>query len=191
MDFATLKSFIRSDLYRYVGQSGWKTGIQVFFSNPGFKYSAMMRLCLFFKTHSFSRYTVFFPSAWLFHRYSVKYGICIPFTTKIGSGFYIGHYGGIVVSKETSIGKNCNISHGVTIGQANRGIRKGQPAIGDNVYIGPGAKIFGSIKIGNGCAIGANSVVNKDVPDNSVVVGVPGVIISSNGSQGYINRTDY
>jgi serine O-acetyltransferase len=79
----------------------------------------------------------------------------------------------------------------VTLGQSNRGERRGSPVIGDNVFIGAGAKIFGMIKVGNNAAIGANCVVTKDVPENGVVVGVPGRIISMNGSRGYINRTDY
>ena len=120
-----------------------------------------------------------------------KYGIDISYQTKIGSGFYIGHFGGVVVHPQVVIGKNCNISHQVTLGIANRGVRKGCPVIGDNVYIGPGAKVIGNIQIGNNVAIGANCVVTKDVPDNSVAVGVPGNTISSEGSEGYVNRTDY
>lgn len=120
--------------------------------------------------------------------YQFKYGIQIPWHTKIGKGFYIGHFGGIVVNGGTVIGKNCNISQGVTIGQANRGPRKGCAIIGDNVYIGPGAKIVGHVNIGNNVAIGANAVVTKDVPDNAVVAGVPARIISMEGSVGYINR---
>ena len=74
---------------------------------------------------------------------------------------------------------------------ANRGVRKGYPVIGDNVYIGPGAKVIGNVYVGNNVAIGANCVVTKNVPDNSVVVGIPGNVISSKGSTGYVNRTDY
>ena len=120
-----------------------------------------------------------------------KLGISIPPDTQIGSGFYIGHFGGIVVNRRCVIGKNCNISQGVTLGQANRGKNKGYPTLGDNVYIGPGAKIVGAVKIGNNVAIGANCVVTKDIPDDSVVVGIPGRIISKEGSKGYVNRTDY
>ncbi len=118
-------------------------------------------------------------------------GIDIPFSTEIGSGFYIGHFGGIIVNDKSVIGKNCNISQGVTLGQANRGKNKGYPTLGDNVYLGPGAKIVGAVKIGNNVAIGANCVVTKDVPDNSVVVGIPGKIISKEGAVGYVNKTDY
>lgn len=96
-----------------------------------------------------------------------------------------------MVNGRSVIGKNCNISHGVTIGQTNRGENKGCPLLGNNIYIGPGAKIIGGIRIGNNVAIGANCVVTKDIPDNSVVVGIPGKVISKEGSKGYIVRTDY
>jgi serine O-acetyltransferase len=79
----------------------------------------------------------------------------------------------------------------VTIGQLNRGKRAGCPVIGDNVFIGPGAMIIGHIKIGDNAAIGANCVVVEDVPAHAVVAGVPGKIISQEGSIGYINRIDY
>jgi serine O-acetyltransferase len=79
----------------------------------------------------------------------------------------------------------------VTLGKSNRGKNKGSPVLGDNVYIGPGAKIVGGIRVGDNVAIGANCVVAKNIPDNAVVVGVPGEVISMDGSVGYINRIDY
>ena len=112
-------------------------------------------------------------------------------STVIGAGFYIGHFGGIVVSPKAKIGNNCNLSQGVTIGRVNRGPKKGYPTIGNNVYVGPGAKIIGAIDLGNNVTIGANCVVTKDIPDDSVVVGIPGKVISSEGSDGYVSRTDY
>ena len=125
----------------------------------------------------------------ILRHYMYKYGISIDPNTNIGEGFYIGHFGSIVVNSKAVSGKNCNISQDVTIGQANRGKNIGYPIIGENVYIGPGAKIIGAIHIGNNVAIGANCVVTKDIPDNSVVVGVPGQVISFKGSEGYVNNT--
>lgn len=123
----------------------------------------------------------------LLHR-SHRYGISIPRTVKIGKGFYIGHFGTIIVHGSAIIGDNVNISQGVTIGVTNRGSRQGVPVIGNQVYIGPGAKVIGGIRVGNNVAIGANAVVTKDIPDNAVVAGVPARIISMQGSDGYVNR---
>ena len=93
-----------------------------------------------------------------------------------------------MINPKTIIGNNCNIQQGVTIGNMNRGKRKGSPMIGDNVLIGAGAKIIGNVKVGNNVAIGANAVVVDDIPDNAVVVGIPAKIVSYNGSKGYINK---
>ena len=127
----------------------------------------------------------------VFRHYKYKFGCSIPHTTSIGRGFYIGHIRDIVINELTVIGDNCNISQSVTIGQANRGRRKGTPVIGRNVYIGPGAKIVGAVHVGDDVAIGANCVVTDDVPDHAVVVGIPGRVISFAGSAGYVNRTEY
>jgi serine acetyltransferase/glycosyltransferase involved in cell wall biosynthesis len=113
-------------------------------------------------------------------------GIQIPFSAKIGPGFYIGHFGCIFVGKDAIIGENCNISQGVTIGQGGRGGNQKTPVIGNRVYIGPGAKLFGEIRIGNDVAIGANSVVTKDLPDNAVAVGVPAEIINYQSSKDFV-----
>jgi serine O-acetyltransferase len=117
--------------------------------------------------------------------------ILIKFISSIGPGFYFGYFGGIHVNRKVSIVKNCNISQDVTIGISNRGLNSGIPTIGNNVYIGHGVKIFGDIHIGDNVAIGTNCVVTKDIPNNSVVVGIPGKVISPEGSEGYINHTDY
>lgn len=78
----------------------------------------------------------------------------------------------------------------MTIGVNGRGEKSGVSKVGDRVFIGPGARLFGAIKIGNDVAIGANSVVTKDVPDRAVVMGVPAKIINFNGSQEYVSYRD-
>jgi serine O-acetyltransferase len=110
----------------------------------------------------------------LYRRMRIKWGIEIPRSAEIGAGLFIGHFGGIVVASEARIGSNVEISHQVTIGISGQGDRRGCPTIGNNVYIAPGAKIFGKIRIGDNVKIGANAVVHKDVPDNAVVVLDPG-----------------
>ena len=156
-----------------------------------FKYNFWMRTCLYTKSKWLLKYSIHIIARFMLRHLRYKYGISIPHNTKIGSGFYIGHFGCIVVNERSIIGRNCNISQGVTLGQANRGKNKGYPILGDNIYIGPGAKIVGAVTIGNNVAIGANCVVTKDIPDNSVVVGIPGKVISQKGATGYVNRTDY
>lgn len=110
------------------------------------------------------------------HRLSTRLGLTIP-KNVFGEGLCIVHHGTIVVSPKAKIGENCRIHPSTSIGDYN-----GAPTIGNNVYIGPGAKIFGNIKIGNNVAIGANAVVNKDIPDNVTVGGIPAKIISQKSS---------
>jgi serine O-acetyltransferase len=159
--------------------------------SPGFEYVFWLRLVAWLRVQR-SLIRMLSPCAALVKRHlSYKYGISIPASTSIGPGLYIGHYGDIVVNDECTIGRDCNISQGVTLGQANRGAHRGCPTIGNGVYIGPGAKVVGGVRIGSNVAIGANAVVTKDVPDNAVVGGVPAVVLSYDGAIGYVNRTDY
>ena len=88
------------------------------------------------------------PFYMLLRHYKYKYGYEIHPSTDIAPGFYIGHFGGIVINQKATIGYNVNISQGVTIGSNNRGPKCGFPTIGNNVWIGPGAKIVGRITIG-------------------------------------------
>lgn len=175
----TLQSLVKSDLYRYSGDLSFKSFVSNYIREPGFNFIVWLRLRTVFQSKLVG---------YVLHRKRIRFGIDIH-SLNIGEGFFIGHFGHIVVSGNAVIGKNCNLSHGVTIGVINTGSKKGTPKIGDCVYIAPGAKILGNIKIGDRVAIGANSVVTNDVPDNAVVVGVPARVVSYDGSAGYINRT--
>jgi serine O-acetyltransferase len=104
-------------------------------------------------------------------------------TARIGPGLYIGHFGCIIVSGSSVIGERCNLSQGVTIGVGTRKGVRGAPLIGDRVYIAPGAKVFGPITVGSDSAIGANAVVNDDVPEGVSVAGIPARIVSDKGSR--------
>lgn len=118
-----------------------------------------------------------------------KYGLEIPRQANIGAGLYLGHAFNITINSATTIGRNCNIHKGVTIGQENRGKRKGAPSIGDEVWIGVNATIVGGIKVGSDVLIAPGSYVNCDVPDHSIVLGNPcRVIPRENATEGYINR---
>lgn len=112
-------------------------------------------------------------------------GIHIGPDIDIGPGLYIGHYGNIFLGGDTKMGKMCNISNEVTVGFAGRGETWGLPEIGNFVYIAPGAKVVGKIKIGDYVAIGSNAVVTKSLEDGAVAVGIPAKVISHAG-KGFI-----
>jgi len=191
MTFSEFKHLVLSDLYRLDGASGYRALLKEVLVGESFKFMFWFRLCGFLRTKVLLKYTLYPVSKILFKHYTYKFGISIPINTNIGPGFYIGHFSCIVVSPDCTIGKNVNISQGVTLGQSNRGEKKGAPVIGNNVYIAPGVKIIGNVKIGNNVAIGANAVVTKDIEDNAVVVGIPARVISHNGAAEYVTRTDY
>ncbi len=102
-------------------------------------------------------------------------GIELPCEVEVGRNFVIDHFGGIVVSGYAKFGDNCRIRNGVVVGLA-RTDDPCAPVIGNDVDIGAGAKVLGRIRIGNRVLIGANAVVTRDVPDDSIAVGVPAVI---------------
>lgn len=183
MTWNEFRSLLKADLARYThDRSGWR----LFQSSPGFRYTVIWRWNQFLKTHPLLRALFGLPSRWAYGHYTYKYGISIPLETTIGPGLYVGHFGGIHLNEHVVMGANCNLNQGVTIGKHNRGERKGCPVLGDGVYVGPGAKIFGGIRIGNDVAIGANAVVTRDLPDHAVAVGVPARVISNQGASGYI-----
>lgn len=99
-------------------------------------------------------------------------GIELPCEAKVGKNFIIDHFGGIVISGYATFGDNCRIRNGVVVG-LSRVDDPCAPIIGDNVDLGAGAKVLGRITIGDNVQIGANAVVVKNVPGNSIAVGVP------------------
>jgi serine O-acetyltransferase len=96
----------------------------------------------------------------------------------LGPGLFIDHATGVVIGETAEVGEDVTLYHGVTLGGSGRDTGKRHPTIGDRVIIGAGAKVLGAIKIGDDSRIGANAVVVKEVPSSSVVVGVPGQVIS-------------
>jgi len=186
-----LRRFLRADLFRYQGSSGLKQFISCLLREPGFKFTLWMRMCKFLHPRPLSKLGPYWFARFMFSHYRFKYGVHIDFSAEIGPGFYICHVGSIVINRRCVIGKNCNLSHEVTLGARSRGERAGCPVIGDNVYIAPGAKVIGKVEIGDHAAIGANCVVTKDVPESGVVVGIPGKVISDKGSDGMVNDTGW
>lgn len=105
-------------------------------------------------------------------------GIEIHPGATLGPGFFIDHGMGVVIGETAEVGADVTLYHGVTLGGTSLNKGKRHPTIGDRVVIGAGAKILGAITIGHDSRIGANAVVVKPVPPNSVVVGVPGQIVT-------------
>ena len=173
---------IKSDLCRHSGLRGFKGFLRGWYQ-PGFRYTFLWRLV----THTNTPSPLRFIFRLLLRRYRLKYGYEIDKGAQLGEGFYLSDHVGPVIIGPIKIGKNCNISHCVTIGRAHtKGVR-GRPTIGDRVWIGTGSVLFGKIQIDSDVMIAPNSVVNFDVPDNSIVIGNPGKIISKeNPTKHYI-----
>jgi serine O-acetyltransferase len=111
----------------------------------------------------------------LFKIVQIMTGIEFPCEVVVGRNFIIDHFGGVIVSGYAQFGDNCRIRNGVVIGLQTVD-NPCAPRIGNNVDVGAGAKILGDIVIGDNVLVGANAVVTKDVPGNSVVYGIPAVI---------------
>lgn len=136
-------------------------------------------------SHFFNIYRLGLLSKFLDYTNRMLFGCWIPGSCRIGKKIVIGYAGlGIVIHNRVKIGDNCHIDQNVTIGGTSK--KYDVPIIGNNVYIGAGAKILGPITIGDNVVIGANSVVVKNIPEGSLVVGVPGKIIKHG-----IKKTDY
>lgn len=119
------------------------------------------------------------------HRMSLHLGFSIPINV-FGPGLCIAHRGTIVVNRDARVGENCRIHACTNIG-SGRGSDLLAPKIGNSVYIGPGAKIFGNVEIADNIAIGANSVVNKSFYETGIsIAGVPAKKINKKGSDGMV-----
>lgn len=178
-------TIIQQDFFRESGKMPDILGIWAKCVNPNLHFIYILR-----KSQRYPKKSIL-GTFWrlVLRHHQIKYGFQIYPETQIGAGFYLGHWGAVVINPKTVIGRNCNISQGVTIAQANRGKNEGVPTVGDEVWIGPNAVLVGKIKIGNNVLIAPNAYVNFDVPDNSVVIGNPGVITSNPfATEGYINN---
>ena len=173
---------IKADLSRYCQKRTPLEILDALVRYPGFRFSLWNRLTNYFRFHSYLRILSFFFIA--IHFVLKEWtGIQISYSSKIGPGLYIPHFGGIVVNQFAEIGKRLYLSHNVTIGRVHAGKKIGVPKIGDDVYIGPGAVVLGNIRIGNNVAIGANSVVISDLPDAVFAAGVPAKIVARKSAE--------
>ncbi|PNS08141.1 serine O-acetyltransferase [Solilutibacter silvestris] len=168
--FAALREDFRTYLDEHAGAPRWRAPAHAFFTY-GFLATLVYR---------YVRWTRRIPSRLLRLPFTLVYlplkvssdlalGIQISANADIGPGLHIGHHGGIFL--HCNAGHHLSVGQGVTIGYKGAGKSTRWPRLGDNVYIGAGAKVIGDITIGNGVVIGANTVVTRDVPARMRVVG--------------------
>jgi serine O-acetyltransferase len=181
------RTFVRADFHRIGRTTASSILRSMLFRSGPHHYIFWMRSCAALSGRPLLL-PIFVLARLALRRAQYRYAIDIPFRTVIGPGLYIGHGFGIVVNADAVIGSNCNLSQGVTMGQANRGPRKGACRLGDRVYLGPNVSVVGNLSIGNDVAVGANSVVVHDIPERSVVVGSPGRVVSTASSASYVEN---
>lgn len=182
----TLK-LIKSDFKKYINYGA--NPFVVIFLTQGFWATFQYRIANFIYrkiTLQPFRFLFLFPMYFWQKFIEITTGISIPASVKIGHSFYVAHFGHIILNSNTIIGNNCNISQGVTVGVSGIGNNRGVPVIGNNVYFGANSVVIGKISVGNDVLIGACSLVNCNVEDNSVVLGVPAIVVSQKSSKGYL-----
>ena len=152
--------------------------LEIIFCYPGFHAVVFHRL-----SHALWIRGFYFLGRLVSHIGRFLTGIEIHPGAKIGRGFFIDHGMGVVIGETAEIGDNCTLYHGVTLGGTSWAREKRHPTLGNNVIIGSGAKVLGPFTVGDNSKIGSNSVVVKEVPPNSTVVGVPGRVVMSDGQK--------
>ena len=155
-----------------------KSKWEVFLTYAGVKALYMYRIA-----HAFHVRGHYLIARIISQRARRKTGIEIHPGAKIGSGVFIDHGSGVVIGETSEIGDNVTIYQGVTLGGTGKDVGKRHPTIGNNVMISAGAKVLGPVTVGDYSKIGAGSVVLKDVPPHSTIVGVPGRVVRMYGER--------
>lgn len=140
-------------------------------------YPSFKAIWKYRKAHKLYEKGHYFRARWISQRAARKTGIEIHPGAVIGKGLFIDHGHGVVIGETTIIGDNVTLYQGVTLGGTGKETGKRHPTLEDNVMVSVGAKVLGSFTIGENSKIGAGSVVLKEVPPNSTVVGVPGCVV--------------
>jgi serine O-acetyltransferase len=166
--FADLRRWVAADLTRHDVRAG-AGGLGRLLRLPPARWQIRLRLTEYVVNRRGPVWRVMGVIArWRLQRAGTKLGFNIP-ANVIGPGLKLPHWGTIVVSGKCRVGANVTIHPGSCLGEHHGSA----PVVGDNVYIGPGAKAFGAIIIGDGARLGANCVATKSVPSATTVVGVP------------------
>lgn len=155
-----------------------RSAIDVIFSYPGFHAVFMHRI-----SNRLWNWRLYFMARFVSHISRFLTGIEIHPAVKIGKGFFIDHGMGVVIGETTEIHDNVTLYQGVTLGGVSLKKEKRHPTLRNNVVVGAGSKVLGPFEVGENSRIGANSVVVKEVPPNSTVVGIPGRIVLKEGEK--------
>jgi len=160
---------IRCALHRDPAARNWFTVLV--------NYSGLHAIWFYRVTHWLWVNKIYFSARWISQTARWLTGVEIHPGAVIGRRFFIDHGMGVVIGETAEVGNDVTLYHGVTLGGVSIEKGKRHPTVGDKVVVGAGAKILGAIEIGGGSRIGANAVVVKPVPPESVVVGIPGQIV--------------
>ena len=158
-----------ADLFRYNKKTGLKNLIFTAIRKRGFRHICYLRWYQSGYLHQLARIVL--------RQSTYHLSLDIHSNTQIGAGFVLHHPYNIAVNGKAVLGENVTLYHGCTIGAEFRGMRAGNPTLGNNVWVGSNACIVGDINIGNDVLIAPLTFVNFDVPDHSIVIGNPGRII--------------
>ena len=176
---AHLLALMREDVTTVVERDpAAKSKLEVFLC-----YAGLHAVWFYRANHWLWNHGFFFLGRWLSEVARFLTGIEIHPGAKIGRRLFIDHGMGVVIGETAVVGDDITLYQGVTLGGTGKEQGKRHPTIEDSVVIGSGAKILGNITVGRNCRIGAGSVVLRNVPENSTVVGVPGHIIFRNGER--------
>ena len=173
--FSNLKETIAAYQARDPAARSW---LEILLLYPGIKAVHSHRLA-----HWCYRHNLKFLARAISQRSRRRTGIEIHPGATIGRRLVIDHGMGIVIGETAEIGDDCLIYHGVTLGGTGKDVGKRHPTIGNNVLIGTGAKVLGPIKVGDNSRIAANSVVLREIPENSTAVGIPARVVRIAGQK--------
>ena len=179
--WSSFKSYVRADFR----SRGDRAPLRAFLLDPVARFTVLMRFYELIKNCGVPG-PLQLPIRLWFRRLSVRLGFSIG-PNIFGPGLAIVHYGLIVIDPTTRIGKNCRIHQGVHIGGAAQfvdpaDLHKFSPRIGDNAYLGPGAKLYGPIRLGDNVTVGANAVVTKSYEEAGLTLaGIPARVIATGG----------
>ena len=173
--FRDLKETIAAYQARDPAARSW---LEILLLYPGIKAVRSHRLA-----HWCYRHDLKFLARFISQRSRRRTGIEIHPGAVIGRRLVIDHGMGIVIGETAEIGDDCLIYHGVTLGGTGKDVGKRHPTIGNNVLIGTGAKVLGPIKVGDNSRIAANSVVLKEIPEDSTAVGIPARVVRIAGQK--------